>query len=370
MSAVEAIAGGLKRVTLPIEGMTCATCAGRVEKALRALPGVEASVNLASELAEVRYDPARIDAGLLSETVERAGCTVPYETRELAISGMTCATCAGRVEKALAGVPGVVRAAVDLASERASVEGLAGMLRAADLVAGARRAGYDAELLTGEAERDRQIVAAVERRLKNETWRVAAAVVLSAPLLLPMVGVMLPGWLQLALATPVQFIIGARFYISAWKALRAWTGNMDLLVSLGTSGAYWYSLYLLLAGPAGAHLYFEAAAVVIALVVVGKWLEARAKHNTTAAIRALMSLRPDRGAGRARGWRDRSASGGRFCRRHRRGPSGRASEWRSTVSSQAGAARSMKACSPVKACRWRRTQTTRSRGAQSMAVVC
>ena len=105
----------------------------------------------------------------------------------------------------------------------------------AHVIAAALRAGYDAELLTGEAERDRQMVAAVERRLKHETWRVAAAVVLSAPLLLSKVGIMLPGWLQLALATPVQFIIGARFYIAAWKALRAWTGNMDLLVSLGLS---------------------------------------------------------------------------------------------------------------------------------------
>jgi P-type Cu+ transporter len=164
----------------------------------------------------------------------------------------------------------------------------------ADLLVAVQRAGYDAELRTGDVERDRQIVAADEERLKRETWRVVAAAVLSAPLLLPMLGIMLPGWLQLALATPVQFIIGARFYTGAWKALRAGTGNMDLLVALGTSTAYLYSLYVLVAGVPDAHLYFEAAAVVIALIMVGKWLEARAKRSTTAAIRALMSLRPER----------------------------------------------------------------------------
>ena len=294
MSAAEAMAAAeAAHVVLPIEGMTCATCAGRVEKALSSLPGVQATVNLAGEQADVRYDPERIAPAALAEAVERAGYSVPHETRELAISGMTCATCAGRVERALAGVPGVVRATVNLASERASVEGLAGVLRSADLVAAVQRAGYEAELLTGDAERDRQIVAAEERRMRWDTWRMVSAVVLSAPLLLPMFGVPLSGWLQLALATPVQFILGARFYVAAWKALRAGTGNMDLLVSLGTSAAFFYSLYLLVSGM-GQHLYFEAAAVVIALIMVGKWLETRAKRSTTAAIRSLMSLRPER----------------------------------------------------------------------------
>src|SRR5262249_18571223 len=157
-----------------------------------------------------------------------AGFAVPHETRELSISGMTCATCASRVEKALASVAGVVRAEVNLASEKALVEGIAGVMRPADLIATVHRAGYDAELLTGDIERDRQMITAEERRLKRETWRIAAAVMLSAPLLLPMLGIMLPAALQLALATPVQFIVGARFYAAAWKALRARTGNMDL----------------------------------------------------------------------------------------------------------------------------------------------
>ncbi|MGH8169150.1 MAG: heavy metal translocating P-type ATPase [Steroidobacteraceae bacterium] len=212
---------------------------------------------------------------------------------ELSISGMTCATCALRVERALAAVPGVALAEVNLAGNRGHVEGSAATLRPADLIVAVRRAGYEAQLLTGDAERDREIARAEERRMTAESRRLAAAVVLSVPLLTPMLGVMQPGWLQLALATPVQFLIGARFYVSAWKALRARVGNMDLLVALGTSAAYFYSIYLLLAGTAETHLYFDSAAVVIALVTVGKWLEMRAKRSTTAQIRALMSLRPE-----------------------------------------------------------------------------
>jgi Cu+-exporting ATPase len=229
-----------------------------------------------------------------SSAVQRGGSDVPHETRELAISGMTCATCALRVEKALSTVAGVARAEVNLATERALVEGAAGVLRPVDLISAVRRAGYDAQLLTGEVARDRALAAAENRRAKSETVRLAAAVALSAPLLAPMVGLMLAGWLQLGLATLVQFFIGARFYTGAWKALRARIGNMDLLVALGTSAAYFYSLYLLLVRPAGTPLYFDSAAVVIALVTVGKWLEARAKRSTTAQIRALMSLRPER----------------------------------------------------------------------------
>ncbi len=212
----------------------------------------------------------------------------------LAISGMTCATCALRVERALSAVPGVVRAEVNLATNRGSVEGMAAQIRPADLIAAVRRAGYEAQLLTGDTERDRAIAAAEARRMQAETRRLAAAVVLSVPLLAPMAGVMLPGWMQLVLATPVQFLIGARFYVGAWKALRGRMGNMDLLVALGTSAAYFYSLYLVLARPAGTGLYFDSAAVVIALVTMGKWLEERAKRSTTAQIKALMSLRPER----------------------------------------------------------------------------
>ena len=212
----------------------------------------------------------------------------------LAISGMTCATCALRVERALSAAPGVKRVEVNLATNRGAVEGEGADLRPADLIAAVRRAGYEAELVTGDRERDREIAAAEARRMQAESRRFAVAALLSVPFFAPMVGISLPGWLQLVLATPVQFLIGARFYLGAWKAVRARMGNMDLLVALGTSAAYFYSLYLLLERPAGTGLYFDSAAVVIALVTAGKWLEARAKRATTEQIEALLSLRPER----------------------------------------------------------------------------
>jgi Cu+-exporting ATPase len=215
------------------------------------------------------------------------------------ISGMTCAGCAGRVEKALRSAPGVLTAEVNLATERADVVGAAGVMRAVDLVAAVARAGYGADVLTGDDARDRQIVVAETARQRRQTLQMIAALLLAAPFVAEMV----LGWLGLdwhlpirlavGLATVVQFAVGGRFYIAAWKALRAGSGNMDLLVALGTSAAYFYSLWLAVAGHGHGHLYFEAAAVVIALVVLGKWLETRAKRSTTAAIRALMALRPE-----------------------------------------------------------------------------
>ncbi|MGC8521922.1 MAG: heavy metal translocating P-type ATPase [Steroidobacteraceae bacterium] len=278
-------------LTVPVEGMTCASCVSRVERALNALPSVRASVNLATERADVHFDAARVSAAQLAETVRAAGYEVPEETRELAISGMTCATCALRVEKALRAVPGVLGATVNLATERATVHGLGALVPSA-LIAAVERAGYEAEL-TGDAAREAHLEAQQAARFHRESLRLAAAALLSAPLLLLMLGVKLVPWLQLALATPVQFVIGARFYRGAWKALRSGVGNMDVLVALGTSAAYFYSLWLLMR-QVNPPLYFDSAAVVIALVSAGKWLEARAKRATTAAIRQLMSLRPQR----------------------------------------------------------------------------
>ncbi|MDA8050946.1 MAG: heavy metal translocating P-type ATPase [Rhodospirillales bacterium] len=289
--AVAAAEDRRQHVHLPIQGMTCATCAGRVERALNRLPGVEASVNLAGETADVRYDAAELGPDRLAEAIEDAGYAVPHDRRELAIGGMTCATCVGRVEKALRRVPGVLQAEVNLATERAVVEGIG--LRPTALIGAVQDAGYDAGLLTGDAERERNLEAAEARRVRRDLIRVAAAAALTAPLLLPMVGIGLPGWLALAFASPVQLVIGARFYAAAWRALRAGTGNMDLLVALGTSAAYFYSLWLVARG-AGGHTYFEAAAVVITLVLFGRWLEARARRSTGSAIRALMSLRPEK----------------------------------------------------------------------------
>ncbi|WP_324779287.1 heavy metal translocating P-type ATPase [Thiobacillus sedimenti] len=277
-------------LSIGIEGMTCASCAARVEKVLRQVPGVtEASVNLATETATVEGDA---DPNAVRQAIEKAGFSVPAESCSLDISGMTCASCSARVEKALAKVPGVLDASVNLATERATVT-LARGTPAAALIAAVERAGYGAAfpLPTGEA-------APAPRPTLPDWWPVALAMALSLPLIAPMLAGlagahwMLPGWLQLALATPVQFWLGARFYRAGWKALIAGSGNMDLLVAVGTSAAYGLSVYLLLTRADPAHLYFEASAVVISLVLLGKWLEARAKRQTTEAIRALQALRP------------------------------------------------------------------------------
>lgn len=281
---------------LPIAGMTCASCAGRVEKALAKVPGVTSvSVNLATEQARIEAPADSLP--LLLEAVAQAGYSVPSQTVELNIGGMTCASCAGRVEKALAKVPGVTNATVNLASERAHIESL-GPVDPARLIEAVTKAGYSAQLTENvHATQDDQ-----HKRLRRERWSLVAAIVLALPLVLPMLvepfGLhwMLPAWAQFLLATPVQFILGARFYVAAWKAVKAGAGNMDLLVALGTSAGYGLSLYEWAIAAPGTmpHLYFEASAVVIALVLLGKYLESRAKRQTASAIRALEALRPER----------------------------------------------------------------------------
>ncbi|CAG2322380.1 MULTISPECIES: heavy metal translocating P-type ATPase [Burkholderia] len=315
-------------IELDIDGMTCASCVSRVEKALAKVPGVtRASVNLATERATVDASNA-VSAAQLVDAVKQAGygatpaavaappatsAATPASTVvELDIGGMTCASCAGRVEKALAAVPGVTRATVNLATERASVHG-AGALDAATLIAAVTTAGYHASLPAASpagapAGADLQpsgpaqdLDARKRREAIRERNLVIGAAMLSAPLVAPMlaapfgIDLMLPGWLQLVLASIVQFGFGARFYRAAWHAVKARTGNMDLLVALGTSAAYGLSLWMLLRDPAHpGHLYFEASAVIVTLVRFGKWLESRAKRQTTEAIRALNALRPDR----------------------------------------------------------------------------
>ncbi|WOL30455.1 heavy metal translocating P-type ATPase [Pseudomonas fragi] len=281
---------------LPIDGMTCASCAGRVEKSLAKVPGVRSvSVNLATEQARIEAPAESLPA--LVEAVQQAGYSVPAHSLELDISGMTCASCAGRVEKALAKVPGVKSVSVNLATERAHVE-LLGQVDPGLLINAVTQAGYDASLHQSEktTEDDQQ------KRLHRERWALTLAIVLALPLVLPMLlapfGIhwMLPAWAQFVLATPVQFVLGARFYVAAWKAVKAGAGNMDLLVALGTSAGYGLSLYEWAIAEPGSmpHLYFEASAVVIALVLLGKYLESRAKRQTASAIRALEALRPER----------------------------------------------------------------------------
>ncbi len=290
---------------LPIEGMTCASCVRRVENALAKVPGVRSvAVNLATEEATVQADSAAV-LPAAADAVVAAGYAVPRTELELTVREMTCASCVGRVERALRAVPGVVDAQVNLATERALVTLVGGS--AADmlpaLTEAVSRAGYAAEPVVETATAGQ---AAPERAADfwSGPWSVAIPAALSLPLVAPMVlgwfGIAwnVPALWQWLLATPVQFVFGWRFYRAGWKALRAGTGNMDLLVALGTSAAYGLSLWLIWRGAAAhgeghPHLYFESAAVVITLVRLGKWLEVRAKRQTADAIRALAALRPD-----------------------------------------------------------------------------
>lgn len=302
MSAVNASAphssGAAQEFRVHISGMTCASCVGRVEKSLKGVPGVfDASVNLATETATVTAAP-EVDYRDLAAAVEKAGYAVKLDEVTLAIGGMTCASCVARVEKALQKVPGVVSASVNLATERATVSLVPGT-SLDSIVSAVEAAGYQASL---PAQASAAAANQAQAAGLPDWWRVAAAAALTIPLLIPMLAAafgsqwMLPGWLQLVLATPVQFWLGARFYRAGWKALKAGTGNMDLLVALGTSAAYGLSVYLLFFhsdATMRGHLYFEAGAAVITLVLLGKYFEARAKRQTTEAIRALSALRPE-----------------------------------------------------------------------------
>lgn len=280
--------------SLAIEGMTCAACSSRLEKILRAQTGVaEASVNLASERASISgTQDLTLDS--IVNAVKRAGFDVPVRTIDLTVQGMSCASCVTRAEKALCAAPGVESAEVNLATESARVR----TRLDADpepLLHALERAGFQGAL-RGNDNTERELT--LKKRQHWQLFSLWASVILSLPLLFPMLtglfGVqwMLPGWVQWILATPVQFVFGARFYRSAWPALRSGSGNMDLLVALGTSAAYGLSLYLLFTATMP-HLYFEASATVITLVQLGKWLEGRARQRTASAIHALQELRPE-----------------------------------------------------------------------------
>src|SRR5512139_620275 len=248
-------AGSLEQISIGVEGMTCGSCVARVERAVKALPGVhDVSVNLATERATVSYDPGQIDLADIDNAIAAAGYSIASKEHELSIDGMTCASCVARIERAIKAVPGVRDATVNLATEKARVRALAG-LSPEDIVAAVAGAGYSARIAnggagtTGQGDEERQARAA-----RIEQIHLIAATLLSLPLVAPMllalVGIDLavPGWLQLALATPVQFWIGARFYRAGWRALKARTGNMDLLVALGTSAAFGMSIYQLFFG--------------------------------------------------------------------------------------------------------------------------
>nr|WP_280514795.1 heavy metal translocating P-type ATPase [Methylocella tundrae] len=300
-------------MSLPIEGMTCASCVGRVERALKAVPGVlEANVNLATERGDITFAGAP-DPTAVVRAIENAGYAVREETMELAIEGMTCASCVGRVEKALARIPGVTGVSVNLATERALIRHLAGAVSIVDLEAAVDRTGYVARRLSSEAgaSGDRE----AERR-EHEGRALQRSLLIAAALTLPIFVIemgshLIPGvhhwvigtigertnwYLQFALATLVLFGPGLRFFRKGVPAILRGAPDMNSLVSVGTSAAYGYSVvatFLPRALPAGtANVYYEAAAVIVTLILLGRMLEARAKGRTSEAIKRLMGLQP------------------------------------------------------------------------------
>ncbi|MDP7271017.1 MAG: heavy metal translocating P-type ATPase [Gammaproteobacteria bacterium] len=295
----------LQATNLPVQGMTCSACAMRLEKALMRATGiVDAGVNFALERADVSFDADETDIGSIAGVIRKAGFDVPEETFSFGVDGMTCSACSGRVEKALARLSGVLEANVNIAIERADIRTIAGSVSLEQLTKAVREAGYQPQI-TGTAEfqddADQQHREREEAKLAREKRMLLISIALSAPLVLHMalkfIGIEfehLPV-VEVLLATPVQFIIGARFYKAAFNALRAGSANMDVLVVMGTTAAYAYSWYLIatLGENATGKLYFEASAVIITLVLLGKFMEARAKRGTTAAIRQLMDLRPE-----------------------------------------------------------------------------
>ena len=295
-----------QKTSLAVSGMTCAACSARVEKVLRNLDGiVEANVNLATNKAAVTFDPEIITVEQIAKSVTDTG----YEAKpadmakaEFKVGGMTCAACSAGIERMLQRMSGVYQVNVNLAAERATVHFDASITNSGALMAAVNDAGYNAEALETElnTDREREARAAELRRQRN---LLIASAALSAPLLLVMADMIfnlsLPhvfhsAMLQFIFATPVQFIVGGTFYKSAYKSLKSGSANMDVLVALGTSAAYLLSIYngfLVPATPGEMpHLYFESSAVIITLILLGKYLEARAKGQTSEAIRKLMGL--------------------------------------------------------------------------------
>ena len=286
-------------VNLKIAGMSCAACAARIEKGLGRLPGVEkATVNFATEQASVTFDPAQASLSDLAKKVESLGFSIVTDKVELKISGMSCAACAARVEKALRGMPNVYQASVNFAAEKASVEYNAHEVTVNQLQERVAKIGFEAHNIADASQVDREKQVR-EEEIRGQRFRLLLSAVLSIPLLGAMVlhslGIMgslsdflMNPYVQLVLATPVQFIAGWPFYRGAYAALKNGSANMDVLVALGTSAAYFYSIANMLTG--NPHLYFETSAILITLIILGKLLEATAKGRTSEAIKALMGL--------------------------------------------------------------------------------
>ena len=290
----------LSQISLPVTGMSCAGCASSVETLLNKSSGVEsATVNLALEKADIQYDASVTNPAYLSEAIKTGGYGVREHQFLVHIKGMTCSGCSSGVEKKLRALPGVIKADVNLALERANISVIPGQCDLDIILKTVNDAGY-----TATADADMQTVDQDEearQESRRDLIELGIAALFTLPLVIQMIVMMIwPGthmsvWLELALATPVQFWIGRRFYKGAWRAIKARSGNMDILVALGTSAAYFFSLWQVFTRGSGAtgHVYFEAAAVVITLVLAGKVLESRAKRSASSALRGLMDLRPD-----------------------------------------------------------------------------
>ncbi len=296
--------------TVRIAGMTCAACAARIEKGLARLPGVAtANVNLALERATVEYDDQLTSPEQIDGIIENLGYEVIHTTApaaghiDLKITGMTCAACSARIEKNLNALPGISRAVVNLASEKASVDYDPKLIKAGDMIKSIEQLGYSAERLE---ELSRELEQSMkDKELRNMRRALLISAGLSLPLLtamllavlkvhIPALAILHEPYFQLALATPVQFWIGARFYKQSYYAIRSGSANMDVLIAMGTSAAYFYSLYNVFFQAVAAgmmkDLYFEASAIIITLVLLGKYLEALAKGRTSEAIKKLAQL--------------------------------------------------------------------------------
>ncbi|QQK76649.1 copper-translocating P-type ATPase [Salicibibacter cibarius] len=285
--------------TLGVTGMTCAACSNRVEKVLNKMDGVEAQVNFTTEKATVDYESDKTSIDDITNKIEKVGYGVEMERAELDVFGMTCAACSNRIEKVLNKQEGVKGATVNLTTETASVEYNPGTTNPQAFIEKIKNLGYDAKPKAEAAEKQTH----KEKENKKMKTKLIISAVLTAPLLVTMLvhlfGMNIPDifmnpWFQFALATPVQFYIGWQFYVGAYKSLKSGGANMDVLVALGTSAAYFYSLYesiLTVANPAYMpHLYFETSAVIITLILFGKYLEASAKNRTTNALSSLLNL--------------------------------------------------------------------------------
>jgi len=293
-----------RRATLPITGMHCANCAFTVERSLNKIDGVSGvEVNFATEKASVIFDPTLVRAASLIDQVKNAGYGVVTACVELPITGMTCANCAATVERTLNLVPGVVEATVNLATERASVEYIPGVVTVAAMIDAIESAGYDVVQAATPEELEDVEATAREAEIADQTRRLWVGIVFALPLFLLSMArdfgllgtwahAVWVNWLFLALATPVQFYTGWDYYVGSYHALRNRAANMDVLVAMGSSVAYMYSIVVLLFPTAGEHVYFETSAVIITLIKVGKLLEARAKGRTSDAIKKLIGLRP------------------------------------------------------------------------------